>query len=69
MAHVLLLYGMMPDAQLIGTTLAQGLLNDSKVMQRIKEALGEADVVFLILRHPVMRLGTDFIELPTGLVF
>ena len=32
MAHVLPLYGMTPDAQLIGTTLAQGLLHDSEVM-------------------------------------
>ena len=35
--------------------LAQGLFYDSEVAQRIKEAIGEADAVFLILGHPVMR--------------
>ena len=38
-------------------------------MQRIKEATGEADAVFPIPGHPVMRLDTGFIELPAGLVF
>jgi len=49
MACVLPLYGMMPDAQLVGTMLTQGLLHDSKVMQCIKEATGEADIMFSIL--------------------
>ena len=40
MARVLPLYGMTPGAQLVGTTLAQGLLRDSEVAQRIKEATG-----------------------------
>ena len=31
--------------------------------------MGEADVTFLILRHPVMQPDVGFIELPSGLVF
>ena len=69
MACVLPLYGMTPKAQLIGTTLAQGLLRDNKVTQHIKEATGEAKAVFLILGHPVMWPDAGFIELPAGLVF
>ena len=69
MACVLPLCGMTPGALLIGTTLAQGLLHDSEVAQRIKEATGEADAVFPIPVHPVMRPDTGFIELPMGLVF
>ena len=38
-------------------------------MQRIKEAVREADAMFLILGHPVMWLDVGFIELPVGLVF
>jgi len=56
-------------AQLIRTMLAQGLLHDSEVAQRIKEAMGEADVVFSTPGHPVMRPDAGFIELPAGLVF
>ena len=49
--------------------LAQGLLLNSEVAQRIKEAMGEADAVFLTPGHPVMRPDMGFIELPAGLVF
>jgi len=45
------------------------LLYDSEVMQRIKEAMGEADAMFLILGHPMMRPDVGFIELLVGLVF
>ena len=38
-------------------------------MQRIKEATGESDTVFPILRHPMMWPDMGFIELPAGLVF
>ena len=38
-------------------------------MQRIKEAMGEADAMFLIPWHPVMWPDMGFIELPVGLVF
>ena len=69
MARVLPLYEMRPDAQLIRTTLAQGLLRDSEVAQHIKEDIGEADVVFLIPGHPVMQPDTGFIELLAGLAF
>ena len=69
MARVLLLYGMTPVAQLIGTTLTQGPLHDSEVMQRIKEAIREADAMFATPGHPVMWPDTGFIELSTGLVF
>ena len=56
-------------AQLIRTMLAQGLLHDSEVAQRIKEAMGEGDAVFPISGHPMMRPDAGFIELPVGLVF
>ena len=69
MVHVLPQYEMMPGLHLIRTTLAQGLLRDREVTQCIKEATGEADAVFLILGHPVMRPDVGFIELPMGLVF
>ena len=49
--------------------LAQGLLHDSEVTQRVKKATGEADIVFLIPGHPVMWPDAGFIELPTRLVF
>ena len=49
--------------------LAQGLLHDSEVAQRIKEAMGEADVVILILGHPVMQPDMSFIQLSVGLAF
>ena len=49
--------------------LAQGLLHDSEVARRIKEATEEADAVFPILGHPVIRPDAGFIELPVGLVF
>ena len=35
----------------------------------IKEDMEEADVMFPILGHPVMRTDAGFIELPVGLVF
>jgi len=56
---------MMLGAQLVGTTLAQGLLCNSEVAQRIKEA----DAVFPISGHPVMPPDVGFIELPVGLAF
>jgi len=49
--------------------LAQGLLHNSEVAQRIKDAMREVDVVFPILGHPVMQPDTGFIELLMGLVF
>ena len=47
--------------------LTQGILHDSEVMQRIKEATGEANAVFPIPGHPVMRSDVGFIELLAGL--
>ena len=49
--------------------LAQGMLCDNEVTQRIKEAMGEADIMFLIPRHPMMWPDIGFIELLVGLVF
>ena len=69
MACALPLYEMMPDAQLNGTVLAQGLLHDSEVTQCIKEATMESNAVFSIPRHLVMRPDAGFIELPVGLGF
>ena len=68
MARVLPLYGTTPGAQLIGTTLAQGLLRDSEVAQRIKEATREADSMFLIQGHPMMLSDAGFIELLAGFI-
>ena len=39
MMHVLLLYAMAPEASFDGTTLAEGALPNSKITQRIKEAM------------------------------
>ena len=50
-------------------TLTQGLLHNNKVVQCVKEATGEANAMFLISGHPMMRLNAGFIELPVGLVF
>ena len=33
------------------------------------EAMGEADIMFLIPRHPVIRPNVGFIELSAGLAF
>ncbi|XP_066323222.1 uncharacterized protein [Miscanthus floridulus] len=49
--------------------LAQGLLHNSEVAQHIKEATGEANIMFLTLGHPVMWPDMGFVELPVGLVF
>ena len=49
--------------------LAQGLLRDSEVAQRIKETMEESDAVFPILGHPAMRPDTGIVELPAGLGF
>jgi hypothetical protein len=49
--------------RLEGTTLAQGLLHDLVIEQRIWEALNEPDAVFLFEGHPAMRPGTGFIDL------
>ena len=49
--------------------LAQGQLHNSEVTHHIKEATGEADAVFPISGHPVMRPDVGFIELPMRLVF
>ena len=50
-------------------TLAQGMLHDSEVTQRIKEATWEANDMFLISSHPMMWSDAGFIELLAGLVF
>ena len=49
--------------------LSQGLLHNSEVAQRIKEAMGEANTVFPTQGHPMMWPDMGFIELPVGLVF
>jgi hypothetical protein len=70
MAHALPLYRMTPDAPLEGTVLAEGPLTNSKIMQRIKEAIEPTrdssgailDFVYLVPRHPLMQPNTGFIE-------
>ena len=39
MTHVLSLYAMAPEASFDGTTLAEGMLPNSEIAQRIKEAM------------------------------
>ena len=64
MTRVLPLYAMAPEASFDGTTLAEGMLPNSEIAQRIKEAmepLGDdvgatLDFVYLVLGHPPMRM-------------
>jgi hypothetical protein len=63
MARVLPLYGMAPGVRLEGMALAQGLLHDSEIKQRIREALDEPDTVFPVEGHPAMWPHTGFIDL------
>ena len=63
MTRALPLYGMGPETSFDGTTLAEGMLPNSEIMQRIKEAMeplwddaGAAlDFVYPVLGHPSMR--------------
>jgi hypothetical protein len=63
MAHALPLFGMVPGVQLEGMTLAQGLLQNSEILQRIQEVLEEPNVTFPVEDHPAMRSYTGFIDL------
>jgi len=60
MARTRPLFGMMPIVELGGTVLAQGPLHNSKILHHIKEATDESDAMFLIPRHPMMRLELGF---------
>ena len=63
MMHVLPLYAMAPKASFDRTALAEGMLLNSEIMQRIKEVMeplqddaGAAlDFVYPVPRHPLMR--------------
>ena len=62
MTRVLLLYAMAPEKLFDGTTLTEGVLPNSKIMQRIKEAMelswedagAPLDFVYPMLGHPPM---------------
>ena len=51
--------------------LAQEVLHDCEVAQRIKDVMteGDLDFVFLILGHPTMRPDTGFVELVSSFWF
>lgn len=63
MVRALLLYGMVPIAQLDGTVLAQGALRDFEIEQHIREVLVMSDVVFPIVGHLEKRPVIGFIDL------
>ena len=52
MTRTLPLYAMVPKVSLDGTVLAEGTLCNSKIMQRIKEAL--LDFIYPVSGHPPM---------------
>ena len=63
MMHALPLYAMGPEVSFDGTTLAEGTLPNSEIVQRIKEAMdplrddvGAAlDIVYPVPGHPPIR--------------
>jgi len=63
------LYAMAPEASFDGTTLTEGTLPNSKIAQRIKEAMeplwddaGDAlNFVYLVPGHPPMRLEPGYV--------
>jgi hypothetical protein len=63
MAHTLPLFGMAAGVQLEGTALAQGILWNSKIQHRIREALEEPNMTFLVEDHLLMRPNTGLVDL------
>jgi hypothetical protein len=63
MACAIPLFGMGPGMRSKGTTLAQGSLCDSEMMQCIREVLEEPEAVFLVEGHPAIRPDTGFVDL------
>ena len=69
MTHALPLYAMAPEASFDGTTLAEEMLPNSEITQRIKEAMqplrddvGVAlDFVYPVPGHPPMRPEPGYI--------
>ena len=63
MTRALPLYAMMPKASFIRTTLTEGALPNSEIVQRIKEAMEPScddasaplDFIYLVSGHPPMR--------------
>ena len=63
MTRTLPLYAMAPEASLDGTVLAEGVFPNSKIMQRIKEAMelswddagAPLDFIYPMSGHPPMR--------------
>ena len=76
MRRVLPLYTMAPRASFDGTTLAEGALSPSKVMQCIKEAMEPSwddasvplDFVYPVLGHPPMWPKPGYIVLVSFLL-
>ena len=68
MMRALLLYAMAPKASFDRTTLAEGMLPNSKIMQGIKEAMeplrddagATLDFVYSVPRHPPMWLEPGY---------
>ena len=75
MSHALSLYLMAPGASLDGTTLADGALSPSEVVQRIKEVMEPSrddasvalDFVYPVPRHPLMLSKPGFIDFVSSL--
>ena len=80
MMRALPLYVMAPEASFDGTTLAEGALSNSKIMQRIKEAMESSwddmsiplAFIYPVLGHPPMRLEPGdvvFVSFPFPCLF
>jgi len=80
MMRALPLYVMAPEASFDGTTLAEGALSNSKIMQRIKEAMESSwddmsiplAFIYPVLGHPPMRPEPGhvvFISFPFSCLF
>ena len=76
MTRALPLYALVPEVSFDGTVLTEGVLPNSKIMQRIKEAMelsqddagAPLDFVYPVLGHPPMRLKLGhviFVSFPT----
>ena len=69
MMRALPLYAMAPEASFDGTTLAEGTLPNSKIAQRIKEAMeplrddggATLDFVYPVPGHPPMRSKSGYV--------
>ena len=71
MMRALSLYAMVPKVSFDGTTLTEGMLPNSEIVQRIKEAMeplrddvgATLDFIYLVPGHPLMRLEPGYVIL------